>query len=674
MESEARGRPVDSGQGAGVAARPGLVRRALDWLASMGRYRLITLALLAAAMAQIGFLAVRGGPLSAQLESLAVEVGLGGLGLAAALLPSWTRAIDGLLAGAGSRLQRGAWIGWLALLALLPLGVLGSAGRFFEPIGIRLVTLWLLALAGASLLQEVWRERTFDFRLCASLLVGGALYLASTYLPGISSYPLTLGWSEASRYYYASLFASERLYGISVPLSVLHPSRYLLQAVPFLIPNSGLWLHRVWNVLLWLGLPLAAAALLVRRLELEDRTLRRIAALWAILFLFQGPVLFHLLVPVILVFAGFRHESLWRSLAVVLLASAWAGISRINWLAVPGFIAATLYFLERPRRDEPVLRYWGRPVLWIGAGSLAALLSYSAYVLLSGNAAEQFGSSLTSDLLVYRLLPNRTFPLGMLGAIGLASLPILWMLWRWITGGSRSLGPDRWIPVDAMLGVLLVGGLIVSLKIGGGSNLHNLDAYLILLLVLGAYIHSGRAAGSDPARSRLRWAEHALLVGVPLFFILSTGSQAPTLDQEFGARIVTQIQEQIDALGKPEPRVLFISERQLLTFGQLRQLELVPDYEKVFLMEMAMSRTRSYLDRFHSALRDHSYDLIVSEPLKIQYQGRSHAFGEENDAWVREVSEPALCFYEPVLTLEPAAVQVLVPRSESIACSWAGDQ
>ncbi len=650
-----------------------LLQRATDRLTRIGRYRLVTLGLLAAAMGQVAFLALRGGPLDSPFEYFAVETTLAALGLAVGLLPRLIVATGDAIAGAGARLRRGVWLGWLALLALLPLGVLGGAGRFFEPISVRLVTLWLLALAGAALVEQEWRERSFDFRLCASMLAGGAMYLTSTYLLGISSYPLSLGWSEASRYYYASLFASERLYGFPVPPSVLHPSRYLLQAIPFLITNSGIWLHRFWNLLLWLGLPLATAGLFVRRLALPDRTLRRMVGLWVVLFLFQGPLLFHLLVPVILVLAGFRAHRLWRSLLVVLVASAWAGISRINWLAVPGFIAATLYFLERPRGDEPLIRYWARPLLWIGVGGLAALLTYSGYILLSGNEAEQFGSSLTSDLFVYRLLPNRTYPLGILGAVGLASLPILLMIWRWITAGSRTLSPDRWIPVDAMLGVLLVGGVIVSLKIGGGSNLHNLDAYLILLLVLGAYVYVGRAASSDAARVRLRWGEHALLIAVPLFFVLSTGSRAPNLDRAFGSRVVAQIQEQIDALETEEPRVLFISERQLLTFGRVDELDLVPDYEKVFLMEMAMSGTRSYLDRFHSSLRDHDFDLIVSEPLKVQVQGRSHAFGEENDAWVREVSEPALCFYEPVLTIEDAAVQILVPRTAPTACPWLGD-
>ena len=622
-------------------------------------------------MAQLAFLAVRGGPLDSRLEYLAVEAFLAAIGLATWLLPGLAGAIGGALSSVGRRLKFAARVGWVAVLSLLPVAVLGGAGRFFEPIGIRLVTLWLLALAGTSLVEAQWKDRSFDFRLGASLLAGGAIYLASTYLPGISNYPLSLGWSEASRYYYASLFASERLYGIGVPPSVLHPSRYLLQAIPFLLPNSGIWLHRLWNVLLWLGLPLAAAGLLVKRLDLQDRALRGLVVLWVILFLFQGPLLFHLLVPVILVFADFGHDNFWRSLVVVVAASAWAGISRINWLAVPGFIAATLYFLERPRGDEPLVRYWGRPLLWIGIGSLAAGLSYSGYVLLSGNEPGQFGSSLTSDLFVYRLLPNRTFPLGILGAVGLASLPILFILWRWISKGGRSLSAIRWVPVDGMLGVLLVGGVIVSLKIGGGSNLHNLDAYLILLLVLGAYVYFGRAASSDPAGAGLGWGGHALVVAVPLFFVLSTGSRAPHLNPEFGSRVVAQIQEQIDALEQPEPRVLFISERQLLTFKGVEGVGLVPEYEKVFLMEMAMSGTRSYLDRFHSELREHRFDLIVSEPLKIQYQGRSHAFGEENDAWVREVSEPALCFYEPILTIEGAAVQVLVPRSQELPCEWA---
>jgi hypothetical protein len=593
---------------------------------------------------------------------------LAAAGAVAALSPGVGGWTAGALARFGTRLGRGTWVAGLALLALFPLAVLGSYGRFLEPISVRLIGLWGVALATASLLGGVRRGRSFDDRLAATLLVGGAVYLGATFLIGITRYPLSLSWSEASRYYYASLFLSERVYGQTVAPSVLHPSRYLLQAIPFLLPESAIALHRVWNVVLWLGLPALTASLLVRRLRVEGRGLRWMVGIWVVLFLFQGPILFQLLVPVIVVLAGVRPRRFWTSLAIVALGSAWAGLSRINWISVPGFLATALYLLERPRQRETVLRYWARPLIWTAVGSGVALATYSGYILLSGNEPEQFGSSFTSDLLIYRLLPNRTFPLGMLGGIGLASLPILLLIGRWLRSGGRSLRADRWVPLDAMLGVLGVGGLIVSLKIGGGSNLHNLDAYLILLGVIAGYLYFGRAAGIEPARDRVGWGRHALLIAVPLFFVLSTGAAVPARDREFAQGVVQQIQDAIDSLGTPEPRVLFISERQLLTFGEVGPLELIPDYEKVFLMEMAMSGTRSYLDRFHAELEAQRFDLIVSEPLAIQYQGRSHAFGEENDAWVREVSEPVLCAYEPILTAQEAAVQVFAPKEGEVAC------
>jgi hypothetical protein len=56
--------------------------------------------------------------------------------------------------------------------------------------------------------------------------------------------------------------------------------------------------------------------------------------------------------------------------------------------------------------------------------------------------------------------------------------------------------------------------------------------------------------------------------------------------------------------------------------------------------------------------------MIVSEPLVIQYQGRSHSFGEENDAWVQRVSEPVLCYYQPAEKLDAAGVVLYIPRPD----------
>ena len=65
--------------------------------------------------------------------------------------------------------------------------------------------------------------------------------------------------------------------------------------------------------------------------------------------------------------------------------------------------------------------------------------------------------------------------------------------------------------------------------------------------------------------------------------------------------------------------VLFINERQLVTFGDVR-VPLVPDYEAVTLMEMAMSGNQVYLDRFYDDLADSSLFGNCSEQTKPDHQ------------------------------------------------------
>jgi hypothetical protein len=89
---------------------------------------------------------------------------------------------------------------------------------------------------------------------------------------------------------------------------------------------------------------------------------------------------------------------------------------------------------------------------------------------------------------------------------------------------------------------------------------------------------------------------------------------------------------------------------------------LVAEDELVFLMEMAMSDNTAYLDAFYTDVSHQRFAMIVSEPLVIQYQGRQHSFGEENDAWVKRVSDPVLCYYEPATNVEAAGVILYTPR------------
>jgi hypothetical protein len=542
-------------------------------------------------------------------------------------------------------------------------------------------------------------------------LLQTCVYVLISQLPEISTYPLTMGWSETSRYYNASLFFSQRIYGISTPPTVLHPSRYLMQAVPFLIPDAPLWLHRAWQVFLWMATPLLTAIILVRRLLPWKRLETWLLIGVSFVYLTIGPVYYHLLVPVMLVLWGFRTGSAqpsagglpgrWRlliSTLVLLLASAWAGISRLNWFPVPGMLAAAIILLERPlslpadRQSETdvhpswhqVLVYVLRLAGWVLLGTATALAAQALYIYWSGNHASQFTTSFTSDLLWRRLLPNASYPPGLLLAAFFVTLPVLLVILGKLvdekSGAAfwRRTHWLRWLGLAGELVVLLVGGTIVSVKIGGGSNLHNLDAYLVLLLVIGVYFYLDRVASdfsSVPNVDQPGWmtqkispqtfvnAGAILMVLISAFFTVY--ARIPPTPLPDRAQVQANLDQVIKLAQKTSQNggeVLFLTDRHLLTFGMLENVRLIPEYERVFLMEAAMSNAQPYLGQFYRDLENQRYAMIISEPLSTQYKSPLDSFGSENNAWVRRVSQQVLCYYYPLATLRKVQMQILMPR------------
>ena len=89
-------------------------------------------------------------------------------------------------------------------------------------------------------------------------------------------------------------------------------------------------------------------------------------------------------------------------------------------------------------------------------------------------------------LLWDRLLPNATYPLGILLAVVLVSVPLIILLIYLVRTRRWQLDWLRGLVVAGPLALFLIVGLVVSVKIGGGSNLHNLDMYLIGLLFAAA--------------------------------------------------------------------------------------------------------------------------------------------------------------------------------------------
>lgn len=570
-------------------------------------------------------------------------------------------------------LARLGWLNALAALAVLAAYVglvLWYFDNQFAAYLLRLWLLWLGAGIGAWFLLAWRKEIGFVWALMAVGVLFGFGLKAVSYLPEVTSHPFSLGWSEASRYYYASLPYAERLYGFPVPLSPWHPSRYLLLGLPFLIPGVSLFVLRAWQVILWLILSFLSGWALASRFQIRQRGLAVVMACWAGLFLLQGPVYYHLLISVILVLWGFDRQRTWKTLAFVILASAWAGISRVNWYPVPAFLAAALYLLEKPVREEgrgvgSWLRYGWPVAAWGVAGMLAAAAAQAVYIAAAGHTdTSLFGSTFTSALLWYRLFPSATYPKGVLPAILEVTGPLLILVGgNWVKN-RRDWHPLRLLGLGGMALVLLVGGLVVSTKIGGGSNIHNLDAFIAFVLVVGTYVGFGHVA-SEIRQPAGVWRPLVLLlfvISMPVLWNMHLGQpfrQRNTAQAAYDLEVLNGIVQEYAQQGE----VLFITQRQLETFQQVPGIRVVPDYELLTLSEMAISNNQTYLQRFYRDLENHRFSLIVADPQPeiIQDPARD-AFAEENNAWVQNISPYILKNYEKLHHFSTQGIQIYVPR------------
>ena len=192
----------------------------------------------------------------------ALTLGLGGLSLFFILLfaLTWTRQsarfeklLDVPLRFA--RLQ--SWnlvLFLLSVVGLASLYLIPATGTEFYSYPGRTLLFWLISLLGAFFLSAhamkkdsetgtVWFEG-----LVVSLLVNGFVYKLLSYLGTINAYPFSLNWSEATRYYQASLLFSESLYGLHIPPFFQDFSRYVLEAIPFLLPARSLIIERAWDL------------------------------------------------------------------------------------------------------------------------------------------------------------------------------------------------------------------------------------------------------------------------------------------------------------------------------------------------------------------------------------------------------------------------------------------
>jgi hypothetical protein len=560
----------------------------------------------------------------------------------------------------------------VALVGFTIVFMLPFAQKFLGGLGwMRFLIFWTFSLIGMWGIKLFRRDTSWFVALIAIVLCQSTLHLLLIYWPRVTDYPFAMGWSETSRYYYPSLFLSEKVYGHGYPWPILHPTLHLLLAPPYLF-DAPLWVHRAWQVAIRYIFVGAVVSPLMMRLSIPGRAARWLVGLWMFLFLFMGPIYFHLAIPVIILLLGFSAQNDRRTWIAVILASIWCGWSRLNWYPMPGMIAAVLYLMEVPYQGKKYWNYLLKPALWFVIGTLIALVAQRIYVALSGvSDIGIFYTSLASDLLWYRLWPNASYFLGILPGALLASLPSWIAMFVVFRSRKNDWHPLRLVLIFAALFVLFLGGLVVSLKIGGGANLHNMDAYFSLLLIVLAYFVFARYQpehGKSAEPVHLHWLLIISLMIMPAWSYLQFNIGSVNYDPTRTQAVLIKLQGYVDQADARRGEILFITQRHLLSMHMLNNVTLVPEYEREDLMEIAMSDNTPYLEKFRQDMEAQRFALIVVDPLNYNVLSRNRSFAEENNVWVLRIMKSILCNYREEAIFPADEIALYVPQEGKRQC------
>ena len=152
---------------------------------------------------------------------------------------------------------------------------------------------------------------------------------------------------------------------------------------------------------------------------------------------------------------------------------------------------------------------------------------------------------------------------------------------------------------------------------------------------------------------------------IPVYFSLAYMSQPFTRLDSIIEEELIELQAFVDQ-AEEEAEVLFITQRQLLTFQTIETETYVDDYEKMILMEMAMADNPFYLGQFEQDLAEQRFSLIVTDKLSKKMKDPSiEALGEENNVYVENVVKPLMCYYQVNEWLRGIAIELWTPKAKN---------
>ncbi len=594
------------------------------------------------------------------------------------ILTSLFTIFDGILTRIRTASLRFFKVLFLLIIAFItlfwyPYLLLSPVGEYFATIIPRIILFLIQVLFDAEMYIVIFPNRKFDQSLAIMAISSAAVLITAQNLATIISYPFSLDWSEGKWFLDASMVFSRKVYGVSFPVSWSEPTRILFQSIPYVFTNApSILVLRVWQCALVLALPAIVSFFFIARLLHKCTFSFFLAFFFFFVMLFIGPTKYYLvLIALPLAFLS-KRRSIFMTSLIVVSASLLVPPTRFNWIPVPGCVAAFLYFLEN-KVSKGFFKYIWRPVLWILLGTIVSFSIYLLYLQWQPSLLDSLTTVTSSPLLFNRLFATGTNLLGILPSALLVSIPLFIVLSLYFVENKGKLHIVRVVGLCVILFIFFLGGIIASLKIGGGNNLHNLDGFLFFSSILIVYVIWNLVQPDQKIPSAnvpiKGWVTMVAII-VPSVWIAINATEpllvaTPTIKKDEVQTIQNFVNSSTDETGKP---ALLIYQTQLIATGAIHGVAPDPIFNNVQLMEVAMTDNEPVLAQFHAALIAQKWGLILVPPMNLEVQDVDHPFSEEHNAWVQKIVKPLLCFYQPVYNSLDFDFELLIPISDPLPC------
>ncbi len=493
----------------------------------------------------------------------------------------------------------------------------------------------------------------------------------------VTDYPFSLFWSEGNRIWdYSILFGEGRyLVDSTEPLyAFTSQARSFLWSLAFLIPGLKIQSYRLWDALVKTLPQLIFVAILIWN---ERKRIGKVGTFifitWGFVFLAQGSIYAHIMLPAIITILAVKNKKIFISIILVGFAAYFAQIDRLHWAFAPGLWAGlySLLLISDPKLSFKNWKQLNKPVLLGLAGLFGGVLIPIGINFLqnSGGGSEAFSSipSAFSQVLLWdRLLPNLTYGFGIILGITFAALPLYLLIVLLARKRVWKFNRFQNMCIAIIAVAFLVVGLIASTKIGGGADLHNLDLFILVSVIV---LSTASDFWGWISNNGINFSWAGLIICVffifPSLYMFRSGNRLllPQANEIDG--ILAAIQEAADDTWESGGEILFMDQRQLITFDLIQNVKMIDDFDKKVLINELFHPDSNYIDGFHQDIQNQRFMYIVSDPIReFRSEADFSTFADEEYLWWEWVEIPLLENYVVIFESFEPSVFILAPRGE----------